>query len=221
MTDLGERLAWDLIGWGVGALVVALVGAAAAVLASRTSRAARRRHARLAEQIPDNRAVPVGAYLDDGRIGLVTRPGCVTLIGVFAAVCLLLGVGLVLALSAEGDDDAVLPGVIFGGLGLLMGYLALSIAGTRYWLDGTGVYLSRFPGTRVRWVDVERMDTKGPAVRLVTEGTVASTLRRRGRVMELHAGTLEITTADLLRLCHQLWVAAAGRRRDGWPDGQR
>lgn len=146
--------------------------------------------------------LPYGAEVR-GR-GVVLRPRFAGRVVApwMAGICLVLGV------VVTGAVREVAPAVIFGGLALVMGYVALLARQHHLAMDHVGLWRRGWPHERIAWPDLVRTEEGRPyrspdgleQQELILHGRVQ---RRRGRErehMRLRTGMLSVTTRDLERL---------------------
>lgn len=141
--------------------------------------------------------MPAGAYLHGDRIGLRTMTVWTWLVPIAGVLMLLMGA--LIAGVSEGDQAMLIRGLGIVALGVLMFVVWALVRGTVYWLDADGISRPRFPYTRVRWEDIERLDQHKTVVILRTAGRVQS-LGRRWNAFKIATGALEITAWDLVQL---------------------
>jgi hypothetical protein len=193
---------WLLLLGGLALVALGVGGAAHADRGSSAAEAGDRRELLAAEQAD---GLPMGAFLEDGRLGLEAADRWWTWGTVAVGLGLMVG-----GAAATAPDGEWWWGPVFSSVGLVPAVLCLRAGtGTKYWLTSEGIETARWPRRSVRWADVQRVvPLKGgvpehpphrfDAIELQTSGPVHGAPRWWGTDLSLKLVLVEVGRDELL-----------------------
>ncbi|WP_134739262.1 hypothetical protein [Nocardioides sp. 503] len=208
----GEAGGWLLLLTG---LVLVAVGAGGAARVGRAGSEALARDRRDLVAADQEDGLPMGAFVQDGRLGLEAADRWWTWGTVAVGLGLMIG-----GAAAAAPDSDWWWGPVFSSVGLVPAVLCLRAAtGTKYWLTPEGIETARWPRRSVRWADVERVvPLRGGvpehppddfnALELQTSGSVRGAPRRWGSDLVLRLALVEADRDEVLGMVHERVRAA-------------